>query len=592
MSNHPAPELPSQPSSAPVKPLEEVIAFPPEPPPPPPSTKGFHLPSWLWAPYALYAISAACILVGISQIFGPITERLIDPPKLELLSALSALHLYELAVIVVALVLVLWLKVVDDVIALTLIVGIFLIASTIALDQVASYFPPEAIYFGAGGRVLAASKLVALDPCIAGRFESLLLLGLFGLLAWNALMPGLLGSLNAADRTNIELVDPWRVGLGATLGAGLLMLLAAMRLHEGSATTVDDRQPFLRRPAMRWVLAGILLLGTITHQYAITWAFNIPISWRELMPLSGLLALLLLELRRAYGRRHVALDSAIALAPLVLALSVTLATRLGPMEQSTINTLSDPSLFLVVIAMLLVVHGWRRGFDVMFLHAGLYGMAATLLIGLDPHLPFAEKWAALEWNAGSFALTGTLMVLAACRRSATLAIAAGMSLSIRLATSDWGLTFAKAHALHQPAVILLMLGFFTTLLACVFRKSFSRHIAFVGAIALAVGVIHCFFPTLVNRAAYWRASPLNYPLAAGLVTLGYLGFVSAWTHHYRLLVPGSIPLALAMITQRHHGWVWVAMSFIVLALGTVASVRKSLAKGTRDAELKTSGGGA
>ncbi|MEX2214373.1 MAG: hypothetical protein WD768_09615 [Phycisphaeraceae bacterium] len=539
---------------------------------------GFHLPSWLWAPYALYAVSAACILVGISQIILPIYAKPDDPPMLELLYALGALNLYEVAVIGVALVLVLWLKVVDDVIALTLIIGIFLIASTIALDQVASYFPAQAILFGVAGLILAALKLGAIHRYVTGRFERLLLVGLLGLLAWNALMPGLLGQLLASNQTHLDLITPWRLGFAVSLAAGVIMLFAAMRLHEGSATCEDDPRPFLRRPAMRWILAGIILLGTITHQYAITWAFNIPISWQELIPMSGLVALLVLELRRAYGRRQVVTDSLLALAPLALALGVAIGSRLAPSAPSTINTLADPSLFLVVIAMFLVVHGWRRGMDIMFIHAGLYGMAATLLIGFDPQLPFTDKWHLLQWNACAFALSGTLAVLSAWYRSPTFAWSAALAFAGSIATSDAGFALIEAYTLNRVAVILLLLGCFTLIAACIFRRTFSRAIALLAAMALVAGVIHCFFPSLQPRGAGLRVSMLDYPLAAGLITLGYIALVSGWTHHYRLLVPGSIPLALAMITQRHHGWVWIAMSFIVLALGAVASVRKSLAK--------------
>jgi hypothetical protein len=215
----------------------------------------------------------------------------------------------------------------------------------------------------------------------------------------------------------------------------------------------------------------------------------------------------------------------------------------------------------------------------MFAHAGLYAMTATLLIGIDPHLPFMEKWLALQWNASSFALAGALAVLSAWHRSPTFAVGSAMALSHALATSDWGIAFAEAHSLHQAATILLLVGVFTLLASCIYRRSHSRWIAFVAAFAMAAGVIHCFFPTLIPRSILRGATTLDYPLAAGLVTLGLIAIVTGWTHHYRLLVPGSIPLALAMITQRHHGWVWIAMSFIVLALGAVTSVRKSMVKG-------------
>ncbi|MCE9592082.1 MAG: hypothetical protein K8S99_16365 [Planctomycetes bacterium] len=264
-----------------------------------PSHTIFDRRPWVLGGSIFYLASAVCILTGVYQIIVPIYKN--DAAAMEKFGCLLTLNVYELLLLAVTLLIVVWRHVTDDAILLTFLIAAFLIGSATALDTVAPGFPGPTLAFGAAGLLLAAGKLYAMGRWITGRLGWLTLAGLGALLAWNSLMPGLLGLVMAQGLLVVPLREAWLAGGLATLAGGVLLIAAAWRVPTGHAGVNDYDRPFLCTAAMRWAVILLLLVGVFIHQYALNWAFGLNFRVADMLPALALLSLLFFELRRGYA---------------------------------------------------------------------------------------------------------------------------------------------------------------------------------------------------------------------------------------------------------------------------------------------------
>lgn len=547
------------------------------------------LPAWLWAPCALYAISAACILVGISKVIVPLYDKPDFHDQMEKFHCLIAMNVYEVALLGVALLILLWRQVYDDAIALTLLIAIFLIASTIALDTIAPDYPMPSLLFGLAGFLAACAKLFSLHRFITGPIRLSLLTGIVLLLGGNFFMPGLIAIVSSDRATFSDLVLPWRLGWYTALIAGVVIILAAMRIPTSAAGGDDIGKPFLRTSKMHWIVAAILLLGTITHHHALTWAFNIPIALAELTPAVGIICLIILELLRAYGYRLIAIDAMVCLVPLAATAAIALLIHHPSSFAIPLGSPSDPATALALFAGALSFNAWRREQQELQLIAAIYLVAAVMLSGVDPRLPLSMKWAEIQWNLGGFTLAAALALAAAAQRSVQLATASTLALALSCATSPWAIELAATYRISQVAMVAIVFGAVMQMVYCVFRRELPPRVALFASIALAMGVLHVFFPSHWPTIKGGRMLPvLDYPMLSGIITFGYVALVSIWTRDWHILIPASVPLIVAAFSQKEgQGWVWVGMSFVILALGGAASIRKSWREQKNDEDQNT-----
>lgn len=545
------------------------------------------IPPWLWAPYALYAISAMCILIGISKIILPIhnpaasaaagaaTPEQWVAQAFDKFYCILALHAYEIAILGVALLILLWRQVVDDAIALTLLVAIFLVGSTVTLDTIAPEFREPSRWFALAGIATAAAKLFSLHRFILGGIHPFMLAAVALLLLWNFLMPVLLGEALHHGMTHRQLMLPWRVGLGVTLLASLLLLGAVVPVGLGEAGSRDLGQPFLRSDGMRWIVAGIVFVGTFVHQHALTYAFNLPAWLAELTPATGVAAVVLIELMRAFGSRPQRLDIVIAMTPMAVTGWATLVLRAPGQYVDTGALPFDPTFFLAVYAAVLGLVAWRRQHRGLFSASVFCGVVAVVLAGIDPKLEFASKLHGLNWNPAAFALSLAMAVLAATRRDINLAVIAATVFAAAYTTSPLGRTIILGHGVRPLAMFVIVLAVMTQLLYAVFPKHVSRSLALALAISLALAVVDAFFPHLRSAATRLRVESLDYPIASSMLLLAFMSLVAWRTNDLRLLAPAAGPLVVAVFTMPgNKGWSWVAASFVVLFLGAVTSLKK------------------
>ena len=361
------------------------------------------LPAWLWAPCALYAISAACILLGITKIIVPVYDDALHAERrmLEKFSCLIAMNLYELALLGVTFLILFWRSVFDDAIALTLLICIFLVGSAITLDTVAPDFPVASMLFGAAGLLAAWAKLFALNRFVVGKMTWLMLAGVAGLLAWNCLMPGVLGLIlkqQIADKTLTgplraqAMQDVWLVGWYVTLAAGSAFVVSAICVSTGDANIDAPGQPFLRSAAMRWITVGVIVAGSCAHQWALIWAFGLSLGASELLPAVCILSLIGLEVIRGHGYAFGMIDGLLCVTPLCLGVMVVGAGDYQMHLNSGFGAVSNPGVCFAMFAAVLFVSSMIHRRACLQAMAGGYAMASLTVIHADPVLDGQQGW--------------------------------------------------------------------------------------------------------------------------------------------------------------------------------------------------------
>lgn len=525
-----------------------------------------------------YLLSAVCILLGVAKVIVPMYEQIGLPPgqAIEKLFCLVALNLYELMLLGVALLILLWKNVVDDAVSLTLLIAVFLIGSGVALDTIAPDFPLAAVLFGLVGCVLAIAKLSAMARHITGPLRRGTYAALAILLAWNFLMPAALGFAQSAQMSNLSLVQIWFAGWWVTLIGAIVLIIDLSRIPHGFAGVGDAHQPLLRRQIMRWNVVGLLLVGTFVHQDALAWAFNLKLQVGDLLLALGALALLWLELRRAYGCRHTPGDVALGLVPLAAAITVIHAGSYDTTATATIGLIAYPPMALLAIALgyAALALRWESATYTAFTVA--YATAGALFFGTHPASPTV-----LNVLAAGCVLALGLAIIGALARSMLPVVAAALVLALSTSFDPKAMHWHAAQRLEPWIVAMMLFGLLTQVIACVRPGGWRYALALAGSVMLSFGVWHCF-----GR----HGSALHTPVSAALTGLALLvgmALVTWRTQHWWCMIPAIGPLVVALYQRLHAhvGWLLILCSFLVLALGAFASILKPAPPGnTKDGD--------
>lgn len=528
-------------------------------------------PPWLWAPSALYAVSAGLILAGVAQL---LLQSYAGP---EIVAGkclcVGALNLYELVLLGTSLLLVVRWRVLDDAIALTVLICLFVVATATSLDTVAPHASRPTLLFGAAGFLLAGAKLLALERALVGRFDRRVLAGLAALLVWNFVLPNVLGRAVVRDAFQTERVQLWLVGWWALFGGAGLLLAAASRIPTGQARRADVGPDFLRSSAMRWLVACLLLAGTFQHAVAANWAFNLELAAGDFLPAAGVAALLAVELRRAFRAPGLYGDSGLLLAPLAAAVAAVGGQAYTQGPEAGLGLPCYPPGFALGMAAAVLYLAARPDRGLLYAR-GMGGIALAyaafgfLLFGSAPvSVPGAEPFR-LNGSVALLALAVGLGVLSARLGSAWPALASAASGAAGILSLDHFREFVVAQDLGVLAPFALLAGAGFQLVHCLFLRRMPAGAAFAGPVAFAWGVI-----VLFER----NGAPLAHPFAAGAAALAFQLAVASRTRFWPGLVPGAAPLAVAVgrSSSEPRGWFLVGLSFLALAKGVQLSRAKS-----------------
>jgi hypothetical protein len=336
--------------------------------------------------------------------------------RLEKFACVLTLNLYELSLLAVALLIVTWRRAFDDAVAVTVISAIFLIVTPITLDTAAPGNANATLLLGLGGLLLALPKLWAMQRYVTGTHSALRIAGLTVLLAWNLLMPGVL-SYGFGPGAETQAVRPiWWAGWWISLGGAALLWLDARLLSDATGLRLEPGVPFLRTVGMRWIVAGIVFLGSFVHQLALSWAFGLGVTLAEFTPPLAVACLLVLELRRASSERPSAWDYLLAVLPMAAVVGSLASSAYLSRGDDLVTVASYPPLVALVFGVALLFLPRPKAWRALRFLGAPYAALGALAMGTEPGRPFplvVDGYELFRHRVGWLLVVASFVILAA-----------------------------------------------------------------------------------------------------------------------------------------------------------------------------------
>jgi len=501
----------------------------------------------------LYCLSALSIVYGIPQIIGPPLAK--SGALGDILPCVAVLNVYELALLAVLVLIVVWQNVTDDALSLVVLAALFLVASGMTLGVVAPSGLDICLAIGLASVVLGLLKLYVLRRYVSLPIGGLTALGLAVLLLWNFAGPSLMARpLMARTATDEVRRSQWLFGWLVLLAGAILVLVQATRRNYDQPAERGPRTPFLRTQSMVWMFTLVILAALGVHQYAIAYMFAVDYTLGDFVPLVAIVSLLLLEFTRSLRRPTGQFEIVIACVPLGMALLAVQSKLTSASVSTALNLVSSPPVVLGVTGLAILWLGichqrrWLR-------HVAIaYALGILLTVG---------RIGELNWELGGGGLILVLLILGAVQRNVSLCSAGVILLAIGLGQADVFARFAKLHHLTTAGAAAGVAGLGTLAIAIAFGRKVPRILVFVGSLATVVCILD-FLP----KSLHWLD-------LAVIVIIGVL-FTAL------LLRTGDIAPALVLwipvlprgylFATNMSSWNFVVLSFALLFLGALVSL--------------------
>jgi len=426
----------------------------------------------------LYCVSAFCILYGIGQIIGPTLAK--SNVLGEILPCFFVLNVYEIALLGVLVLIVMWKNVTDDAISLIVLVGLLLIASGVALGTVTTSGPNVCLYIGLAAIVLGMGKLYAMRRFIGFKLGVLSFLGMALILTWNFLGSSIMAKLMIAKLATDEMRRlHWQVSWIVVLIGGIFILIESARSEETRSLLKRRKGKFLRSGSMVWIFALVVLSAAGIHQYAAMYMFAVDGAFGDYILLIGLCSLLSIELMRSFERQFWALKLLAGLSGLGCVFYAMLSRSIMSSWGFSLELLWYPPVMLGLIGAGLVCLGRYHGERWLLYVSSFYGLGVLLTIGFSPHRPFD-----LNWEVCAAGLVTALFVLGLVRKNFILCLCAVVILASSLGLSDTVARFAKLYGMTVGGVVAGIAGAGAVLVYLIFGRKLPRAVAVVGAVLL------------------------------------------------------------------------------------------------------------
>lgn len=503
---------------------------------------------------SLYCVSAVLIAYGIVKLLKPVLAG--SDSLRDALPCLLTLHGYELALLAVLLVIV-FKKVVDDAVSLTILIGLFLVGSSIALGSVADRAIQPALYLGLAGAVIAFLKLIVLRRFARIPISAISVAAITGIMAYNYLGPALMARSVLLNPSN----EAARRGLWLLLY--LWMLIGFLVLWFNAVREKmpkQDKTPFLQSPAMGYLFALLVLLGSGAHQYTMAYAFTLERVVLDYVPVVAVGCLLLIELLRLSGKRHDVTDIIITCVPGVLTLyaiynqSVLSSGHWGP------GLLSYPPVMLAGIGIAVAALAIFRKSHVLWGVVFAYALGVILTTGFSPEYPH-------ELNSLScwIVLVASLLIYGLTIRNTIICFSAFLILSVGLPYANGFSELMKSWQLTVPGSMGGTCGLGVIGLYLIFGKKLHRVLGVAGGIFLAA-FIYDYLPAEIH---------VRYLIV--LVAMLLL-LTALWFRTKDLLVISilAIPFFIRgyVLTKVLANWRYIILGFMALLTGAFVSLFK------------------
>ncbi len=501
----------------------------------------------------LYCLSALSIVYGITQIIGPPLAK--SNALRDILPCVAVLNAYELALLAVLALIVVWRSVTDDAISLVILVALFLVASGMTLGVVAPSGLDICLTIGIASVILALGKLYVLRRYVSLRIAMFSAIGLMLILTWNFLGSSAMARPIMARTATDELRrSQWLLSwLVLVVGAAMVFIEAATRRYPQS-NGERHRTAFLHTHAMTWIFALVLLAAAGFHQYGVAYMFAIDYLEGDFIPLIAVMSLLLIELIRSRGGPCEVLQILIASTSLGLAV-LAVHNKIAAMPTDiTVEAITYPPVTLAFMALALLWLSVRHRWKAFRYLAIAYALGVLSTLSQDD-----------EFNLKLFGvgLVAVLLALGAIRRNVNLCFAGVIGLTVGLGSTEMLARFAQVHDLTPVGAALGVGGVGTLAIAFVFGRRTPPAFVVVGTLS----AIACVFDYL-PKTLQW----------VDLVILLIIGVLfTALVIRTRDVPPALIlwipvfPRAYLFATQM-SSWSFVVLSFLLLFLGAMASL--------------------
>lgn len=233
--------------------------------------------SWPAGASLLYLLSAACLLGGAGLVLGPVVG---DETHLnERLTLPATVAVYVGCLGGLTLVVCRWQTGNHDAVALLVLLALFLPGMHAGLSTIATQLPLAALRLGAGAVILGLVLASRIARRVTGNWSWQLAVPLVALLVWDGLAPGLLGMAYARDVRPETLLEWWRPGWTCAVLATAGLAWAGDRARPGAPGTL------VAAAGLRWILAGIVGVASLLHQWLLTYACNLGVTFWDLLAL-------------------------------------------------------------------------------------------------------------------------------------------------------------------------------------------------------------------------------------------------------------------------------------------------------------------
>lgn len=537
------------------------------PPPIPPGNIGPSELSLVWAsPWRdffsltggsiLYCLSAMSLIYGIATLLGPILGR---PAALhEAFPCIGALNVYEVALLGALLFLVVKEGVTDDAISLVVLVALFLVGTGITLSTLADQGYRAVLLIGMGCFLLALGKFHALRTWVRMRVSGLAFAGLTLLAAWNFAAGALLVRENTINSTAR---GQWMLSWWVLLAGAGLLVADAHRAGAIERAIADAKRPFLKRSAMHFVFAAILLAAAGVHQYVLGYIFDVSRRWGDYLPLLSLIVLLGLRLSLGVRARSSARDALIALFPLGACGYAILSRGVVASPSQLLELPWHPPLYLALTGAAILAVWRRQPSQALLAVCGAYAAGVLLTVGFTPDRPYD-----LQWRATGALAVLVLMAVGLVRRNLSLCVLAVLISSVGFSSVAPLMRIFQLANVTVPGALAGMAGVGTLLVAFVFGARATRALG----VAAALGTIAGFLDGMTRRPS-WP----NLAAAVILILLAAVLWLRTrdWPPPVVLLIP--VAVWFWALFARLGAWRLVILSFVLLFGGLALRVYRA-----------------
>ena len=501
----------------------------------------------------LYCLSALSIIYGITRIIGPPLAK--SNVLADIFPCVIVLNVYELALLAVLILIVVWKNVTDDAISLVILVGIFLIGTGMTLGVVAASGPAICFWTGIACTFLGFAKLYIMRRFISFRLGTLSFIGICLILAWNFLTPSLMaGPILARTATDEIRRTHWLIGWLVMLTGAGLVLAEAIRAKPQQ----DKREALLRTPSMVWIFSLVLMTAAAYYQYGIAYMFAVDYALGDFIPLIAVGSILLLQLLRCIGNLPLRTDIIVSSVPLLVTILTAANKKIIAGSSLSIEIFWYPPVFLTVIAILFAgLARYHR--QKLFSYIALaYALGVLLTIGYAP-----DKAQPLNWQLCGAGIVTVLLFLGVIHRNVAICFSAVMALALGLGITDWFAALAQKHGLTLIGAVAFVAGLGTIVICLVFGRKVPRIITLFAAFAIT-GFLFDFLPT-----------------GLGWIDLGASGAVAVISVIFWLRPRDIIAAAITwtpifpkvyLLARDMSSWGFVLLSFVLLFLGAFVSI--------------------